>query len=271
MRYRLVTILIFFSLFLVLPGGVQAAPPAETLIVRNVSLNMVVADPSSTVDALDALVKGAGGRVDYRTTYEAYYLGDRYNHGQMTLLIPGGAYETLYSQIKAVGQVVGEENTSSEITAQWVDARSQAAFLQGHVDQLERMLASAASTEEKLRVTNDLKAAREALRQQQAVVQLMEDQAAFVTVKLVLRGVEPLPQPTARPREWDPVIPARQANEARDDFFRFMAEGGIWAGVYCLPLLLICLGPVVIIALLVRFLGRKKSSPLPPPSAEVKP
>ncbi|HPH94643.1 MAG TPA: DUF4349 domain-containing protein [Anaerolineaceae bacterium] len=269
MRRHLISILVLLSLLLALPGAAQAAPPAETLIVRNISLNMVVTDPSSTVDALDALVKGAGGRVDYRTTYEAYYLGDRYNHGQMTLLLPDAAYETLYSQIKAVGQVVGEENTSSEITAQWVDARSQAAFLQGHVDQLERMLASAASTEEKLRVTNDLKDAREALRQQQAVVQSMEDQAAFVTVKLVLRAVEPLPKPTARPREWDPAIPARQASEARDYFFRFMAEGGIWGGVYCLPLLLICLGPVVIIILLVRHFKRKKPGPAAPPEKNV--
>jgi hypothetical protein len=242
-------------------GAAAAGNPAQDrLLIMNVDLSIVVADPQTKMDAISALAKSLGGFVvSMNMSQTLTPNGEKAPEGSISIRIPANQLDGALSQIKTgVVEVQSENRSGQDITQQYTDLQSQLRALQDAETQLEAIMKNATKTEDVLNVFNQLESYRQQIEVIQGQIQYDEQASAYALVNVTL-----IAEKTIQPIQvgsWKPQGVARDAVQALVNFLQGFVNFLIYLVLYILPVLILTLGPIALIIWGIVALVRRRRS-----------
>jgi len=255
-------------------GKINATGAAvqERLVIMNVTLSIVVADPQTKLDAISKMASNLGGFVVSMNMSQVYMQsGDTAPQGSISIRVPAEKLDTALSQIKTDAVDVQSENRSGEdVTAQYVDLQSQLKNLEQAEQDLLAIMDEAKNnpgndsttkTQDVLNVYNQVVSVRGQIEQIKGQMKYFEQSAAYSLISVTLIAEE-----TIKPIEiggWKPEGKVRDAVQKLINFLQGFVTFLIYLVLLVLPILIVIFGPIVLviwgIVALVRRNKKKKA------------
>ena len=242
-------------------GAAPGAPAApDRIVVKTATLSMVVNDPSDAAQRITTLATGMGGFVVSSNTSEASVdaSGNKIMQASLTVRVPSAQLDTALTQIRAMAvEVKNVSVTGQDVTSQYTDLQSQLRNAEDAETQLQHIMDAATKTEDVMAVFNQLTQVQQQVEQLKGQIQYYDESASMSAITMDL-----IPNALNQPIEvggWQPQGVAKDALEALVHAFQGLATGGIWVGLYLLPLALVIGLPLyLVLRLLARRMRRAK-------------
>ena len=221
-------------------GDTLQATTTERLVIKNATLAMVVKDPASVVNNISAMAEAANGFVVNSSTTQVSVdaQGNKILSGQIALRVPAAKLNDVLAQIKALAVTVKSENvTGEDVTAQYVDLQSQLTNLQAEADQLQKIMDSATKTDDVLTVYKELASVQGQIETIKGQMKYYSESAAMSLVTVTLEQ-EYASQPIET-GSWKPQDVLKSISGAWVGTYQVVATLALWAGIYCLPILVV--------------------------------
>ncbi|MGQ9833319.1 MAG: DUF4349 domain-containing protein [Candidatus Villigracilaceae bacterium] len=245
-------------------------PSQERLVIQNVDLTIVVADPKMKVEAVATLANAMGGFVVSSNIYQSQTeIGIPVPEASMTIRVPAEKLEEALTEIKSDAVEVRVENRSGQdVTKEYVDLKSRLRVYEEAEEQLRVILNEKTSPEEVLNVFDQMMHYREQIELVKGEMQYYEESAALSAIHLTM-----IAQEKVKPLEiggWKLEGTTRDAVQTLINFVQGFVRFLIWLVIVILPIGLIILLLLWVlwklIRLVWRFFLRKKT---PPPASPV--
>jgi hypothetical protein len=228
----------------------------EQLIIMNVDLTIVVADPVVKMEAINQLAKTLGGKLVSMNMYQvATNSGEQAPQGSISIRVPAEKLDSALLQIKSDAVDVPNENRSGQdVTSQYVDLRSQLTNLERAEQDLLAIMDQAQNapgndfttrTQDVLNVYNQIVSIRSQIEQIRGQMNYYENSSSTSLISVTL-----VAEKTIQPIEigsWKPEGVARDAIQALVNFLKGFVNFIIWLGLLVLPVLIVILGPLALI------------------------
>lgn len=265
------------------PVVISPGSPSNRKIIKDGELNLVVDEIVRAVDRATKIATDAGG---YVVSSELSSQGDA-RTATVKLGVPSEAFEDVMRQLRGTALKVNwERSTGSDVTSEYVDLQSQLTNLQATQARLREFLKQATTVEEALKVNAELSKIEGEIETIQGRLNYLANRSAYSTVTLYLEQIMPTPTitptpsitptptatPTATPIVWRPNETFHDAGITLQYVLRGIGDVAIWAGVVCVPVLIIAL-IILLPVLWLRRRSRRRARPVvgpvvPPPSAK---
>jgi hypothetical protein len=225
----------------------------ERLIVRNASLDLVVADTEAALEEISDLADALNGYVVESNTY-------KYQEGlqaHVILRIPAEELDAALESIRGLATEVRRENISGQdVTEEYVDLQSRLRHLEAAEAKLMEFLEEAEDTEAALAVYERLEQIQADIEYVKGRMQFLEESAAMATVTLDIT-----PDELAQPIQvggWHPEGTLRDAFQALIRVLQFLVDAAIVIIVLIVPTLAAIALPFVGLFYLVRAIVRRR-------------
>jgi hypothetical protein len=251
----------------------SSAVAQERLISMNVDLSIVVADPQKKMDAINQMAQDLGGYLISMNMSQVYTpSGETAPQGNISIRVPATKLDYALSQTKAgVVEVQSENRSGQDVTAQYVDLKSQLTNLERAEKDLQDIMDEAKNnpgndsttkTQDVLNVYNQIVSIRGQIEQIKGQMKYIEETTSTSAINVTL-----IAEKTIKPIEiggWKPRGVARDAVQALVKFMQGFVDFVIYFVLLVLPILIVVLGPIAlitwgIIALVKRRKARKAS------------
>lgn len=247
-------------------------PSQERLVIQNVDLTIVVADPKMKVESVAALANSMGGFVVSSNIYQSQTEnGLPVPEASMTIRVPAEKLEEALTEIKSDAVEVRVENRSGQdVTKEYVDLKSRLRTYEEAEEQLRVILNEKTSPEEVLNVFNQMMYYREQIELVKGQMQYYEESAALSAIHLTM-----IAQEKVKPLEiggWKLEGTTRDAVQTLINFVQGFVRFLIWVVIVVLPIGLIIFLLLwalwKLIRLVWRFFFPHKKTPPPAPPVE---
>jgi hypothetical protein len=239
-------------------GSLSPINPTTTdqLVIRNADLTIVVADPLKKLEAIARLADSMGGRLVSSNIYQTYTpSGNQVPEGYISIRVPAEKLDTALSQIKSDAVEVRSENqTGQDVTAQYVDLKSQLTNLELAEKDLQAIMDEAknnpnsnvtSKTQDVLAVYNQIVGVRGQIEQIKGQMQYYKDSSDYSLINVSLIAEE-----TIKPiviGGWKPEGTARDAIQALIKFLQGFVDFIITFFLLVLPILIVIFGPIALV------------------------
>lgn len=230
------------------------------LIVRTGQLDLEVADLEAALTAAESAVAAAGG---YVAASERAGDAERAT-AMVTYRIPAERWESTLAALRAVGDTVLAEQTSSEeVTSQVVDLGARLANLRATEVALQAIMTKATKIPDVLEVQAQLTGVRQEIEQLTAQKVSLEARAALATLTVGF-SLPPIVAVTQVREGWDPAAEIDRAAATLVGLGQGLLNAAIWVAIVVLPLALL-VGLVIAVAWLLarRLRPRPAAGPAP--------
>jgi hypothetical protein len=235
-----------------------AAKPPELLIIRTGQLELEVADLATAVQAAATAVSSVGG---YVSGSEESAEGED-ARASVTYRIPADRWDEALSAIRGLATAIRHVQVETEaVTNQVVDLGARIANLRATEAALQKIMNSASSIPDVLKVQDQLTRVRGEIEQLVAQKSQLEERAAFGTLTVVFR-LPAAPAVEEVRRGWDPATDVDRATGTLIGVGQSATSAGIWLAIVVLPLGLATLLAGIIAWRLTRRLGGR-GGPVP--------
>lgn len=227
------------------------------MIVRNATMQIVVADTSKAVEAVTASVEALGG---YVAASHVWREGDLLR-ARISLRVPSEKLSPALTSIRSLARRVEDENLSSDdVTQQYVDLQSRLRNLEATEVELRELLVTVRKNARRaadiLEVHQQLVAIRGEIETTKGRMQHLQRTSAMSAIEL-----DVIPDAATRPvaeGAWQPVAIAKDAGRALVTALRGIATIAIWIVIYIVPILgILALAGAVFVAMARRFRRRE--------------
>ncbi len=134
---------------------------SDRLIIRDLYARIEVENYDETVSKLENIAKAYGGYVQDSSVWEDTYDNEySVKNGEVVLRIPKEHYETVKNGISALGKVYEENESSTDVTAQYVDTEGRLKALRTEQDRLMEILEKCETVEDLITVEERLSEVR---------------------------------------------------------------------------------------------------------------
>lgn len=133
---------------------------SDRMIIKNLSARLEVESFDETVSKLQNIAKAYGGYVQDSYAWEDNYGDYTTKNGNITLRIPKEHYESVKSGIEALGDVKEENETSTDVTSQYVETEGRLTALRTEQDRLLEILGKCETVEDLITVESRLSEVR---------------------------------------------------------------------------------------------------------------
>jgi len=251
------------------------AAAQDRLIVMNVDLSVVVADPQKKMDAINQMAKDLGGYLVSMNMSQVYtQSGETAPQGTISIRVPAVKLDNALNQIKTgVVDVQSENRSGQDVTSQYVDLQSQLTNLEKAEQDLQDIMDEAKNnpgnnsttkTQDVLNVYNQIVAIRGQIEQIKGQMKYIEETTSTSAISVTL-----VAEKTIKPIEiggWKPQGVARDAIQALVKFLQGFVNFVIYLVLLILPILIVVFGPIAlviwgIVALVRRRKARKAAQP----------
>jgi hypothetical protein len=230
--------------------------PAQRLIIRNASLELIVQDAEAVSEQINALVEELDGYVV--SLQLTQYDEDVRVH--MTVRVPAESLTTALTQLRDMALEVRRQNLSGEdVTQEYVDLQSRLRHMEATEARLLTFLEQAEDTEATLAVYTELRRIQEEIERIKGRSQYLEQSSALSNIDIALIP-ESAPQPVEE-TGWRPQGALGDALDALVRTLQFLADAFVWLLVYVLPVFV--LPALVLLWLVRRWFRRWRRSPKP--------
>lgn len=257
-------------------GGDNGDTPALTVpqddrkVVLNADLTIEALEFTKTCDAINAATEAAGGYVagGYFSTPNASAYGGSYTledypytdpyyqsrSADYTIKVPAENYTAFMAELGEAGNVTNRNETSEDITRQYVDVEARLRALRAQEARLLELMESAASLKDLLTVQEQLTEVQYEIEDYTATQKTWDDLVAYSTVTIHVYEVQRITE--NEPDGYGERLGAafRQSWQNFADFFREFSIGF----VYVLPGLIVLLVIVVVVLLILRRVMKKR-------------
>jgi hypothetical protein len=252
-------------------GVASNSPAQDRLVVMNVDLSIVVADPQKKMDTINQMAKDLGGYLVSMNMSQVFTpSGGTAPQGTMSIRIPATKLDNALSQIKAgVVEVRSENRSGQDVTSQYVDLQSQLTNLEKAEQDLQAIMDEAKNnpgndsttkTQDVLNVYNQIVNIRGQIEQIKGQMKYIEESTSTSAINVTL-----IAEKTIKPIEiggWKPRGVARDAAQALVKFLQGFVNFVIYFVLLVLPILIVVFGPIGliiwgIVALVKRSKARK--------------
>ena len=216
---------------------------ADQLVIKNANLSIVVDDPHTAMIKVEGMAIGLGGYVV--NSSESQYstaTGSNYSQVDMTLRVPVAQLDNALAQIRALVKdaktdIVTENITGQDVTGTVVDLQSRLRNYQSAADKLNEFLSQAKSTDDTMKVFNQLMTVQEQIDLLQGQIKYYTESAQFSAIAVSIQAKVAIQPVTVA--GWQPEGIARDAVQALINFAQWLANVLIWFGLFCLPILVV--------------------------------
>lgn len=246
--------------------GYQAQAESR-MIVYTGALSLQVNDTADTINKIGDILKNVNGYIASKSVV-AY--GKDKLRGTVNVRIPAAALDTTLAQIKALGIKVLKENAdSNDVTAEYVDLEARRKNLEAYEVELTKLLETVrertGKAEDILAVYNQLTQVRGEIEQLKGRQNYLQNTSALATYTIELVPVEEVI--VEGTPGWDPGKIFAESLDALVGALQGLATLLIRFTVTVLPILLLCLVPVALFVLIVRwFIKRRQTKKVAPAS-----
>ncbi|MGD0709300.1 MAG: DUF4349 domain-containing protein [Anaerolineaceae bacterium] len=216
---------------------------ADQLVIKNANISIVVDDPHSAMIQVENMTTGLGGYVV--TSSESQYstaAGNDYSQVDITVRVPVGQLDKAMDQIRALvsdpkKDIQNENITGQDVTGTVVDLQSRLRNYQSAADKLNEFLSQAKSTDDTMKVFNQLMTVQEQIDLLQGQIKYYTESAQFSAIAVSIQAKVAIQPVTVA--GWQPQGIARDAVQALINFAQWFASVIIWFGLFCLPILVV--------------------------------
>jgi len=243
-----------------------ASPQAvERVVIKNASLEIIVEDPISSVDAISRMADEMGGFVVSSSIFRTRTArGVEVPEGNITVRVPADRLDEAIDRIKGLvgnpGEDVLNENvTGQDVTREYTDLQSRLRNQENAAEALRKILDDARRTEDVLQVYQELNRVTEQIEVLKGQIRYFDESARLSAISVRVQSKEAIAPISVA--GWTPVGVARDALQALVDALQFLVNASIWLVVFCLPLGLLILVPgFFIFRGFRRYRARKKAA-----------
>lgn len=239
-------------------GDVSAAPGVKPRIIYSADVRLVAEDFAAAQEKLTNLVEEAGG---YVATVREDRTSGSSRYGQWTLRVPVAKFGSFLASLDAIGFVESRNQTSEDVTMEYVDTEARVTNLQRLEERYVTLLADqTGSLEDVLKVEQELARVRGDIEQAQGRLRYLTNKTDFSTVTVTVREEKDYVPPKA------PTFAERAATTWSQSLaaLRRAGEMAALAVVALLPWAVVALVPVLAVAWTVRLAMRRKARPSAP-------
>ncbi len=215
--------------------------PADRKIVRNGSLELLVADVGQTASKIGAIVDGMGGFVEKSAQTNT---GGR--TAEITVRVPAGSLDRLMSEVKKLALNVDRESVEArDVTRDYVDLDARLRNAQAEEAQYLQIMKRAATVKDTLEGAEKLSSVQGRIEQLQGEMKYLMTQIDMSSLQISLRGEA---SATVLGIHWRPL---RQAKLALGEMISGLADWADSVIAFFINLPLIAVWTVSVFALVV--------------------
>jgi hypothetical protein len=229
----------------------QIPAAVERVVIKNASLEIVVQDPITSVDAISRMAEEMGGFVVNSNTYRIRtQRGNEVPEANITVRVPANRLNEAMERIKALvgnpGEDIINENISGQdVTQEYTDLQSRLKNQEDAAAVLRTIMDEAKRTEDVLRVYQELNRVTEQIEVLKGQIKYYEESSRLSAISVRIQSKEAVAPITVA--GWTPVGDARNALQALVDALQYLAKASIWIVIFCVPLGLLLLVPLYFI------------------------
>jgi Tfp pilus assembly protein PilN len=160
------------------PGTDPAVQIAERRVIQNASLTLRVEDVRPATESVRRIAEALGGFVEQLSLSGSADDAD----GFVVIRVPQGEFFTAIERVSALGEVLGENVSSQDVTAQFVDLEAQLRSLTREEGRLLDLLERANTVSEILVVEGELIRIRTQIERLQGSLNFLERRVALATI-----------------------------------------------------------------------------------------
>lgn len=227
--------------------SVPASDSAERKVVTNSNFSLLVKNVTDSITKIKAKVDLVSGYV-INTNISR---GETFESATLTLRVPSNAVEDVTSYLRSISVKVVSENVSgNDITDQYVDIEGRLAELQNVKAKLEQIMNEAKTSDEMLRVFNQVNSINSQIESYKGKLKYMDKSSSTSRLTVVL-STDELSLPYAPAEPWRPEVVFKSAVRSLLGTLQSIGTLIIWAAVYI---------PFFLVLLLIVLIVKKKRS-----------
>lgn len=163
----------------------------EQQLIQTAQLTVEVGDVLAAVREAERMANGAGGRVDGEQVGRND--GDGIRDANLTLRVPGDAYESTLIQLAGLGNLLEQTREARDVTREVVDLESRIATQRESIDRVGAILADATRLADVMTIEGELTRRQADLESMLAQQQALSEQVDLTTIRatFVAPGEEP--------------------------------------------------------------------------------
>jgi hypothetical protein len=244
----------------------QTGEPAERLVIKNATLEIVVDAPEKSMEAIGQLAESFGGYVVSANLSQTFLAdGREVPQASITVRVPAERLDEALARIEEESDrlPLNKNIQSQDITSDYTDLQSRLRNLEAAEEQLMEIMGSATRTEDVLNVFNQLTSVREQIEIVKGQIQYYDQSVALSAISVVLIANEAV-QPISI-GGWEPVGVVKDAVEALIQGLQVLVSALIWIGLFVLPILVVIILPIyIVVRLVIRARKQRKERSAPP-------
>ena len=165
-------------------------PDSGRKVIRTANIGIVVADVPTSVKAIRGIVDTIAGAFVSHTEIGG---NEPYRISSITLRVPAERFDETIERVRGHGrEVVNEDVTGQDVTAQFTDIESRMRNAQATEKQLLEIMATSKTVLDTLEVQREVAKVREQVEMFQGQLNVLADQAALSTITVNLHPVPDL-------------------------------------------------------------------------------
>lgn len=164
------------------PSGkpLPEAPPLNRLVVKNADISVKVEDARKALTDVEALAKQLGGYVE-GGNLSAPEDGDA--TASATLRVPFQSYESAMKSLREMGEVLSENSSAADVTAQHADAEGRVKALRAEEQSYLTMLRGAKTTGQIMEIKDRLGQVRQEIASYESQRKALSSASALSTIR----------------------------------------------------------------------------------------
>lgn len=196
-----------------------ASLATERMVIQNVDMSIVVADPKARMDEIADMAVRMGGFVVSSNLYRSTYGPNQIEapEGSITIRVPAERLDEALEKIKAdVVEVTYENRSGQDVTSQYVDLKSRLAAKEKAAQDLLRIMDKAEKADDVLAIYMQVQNIQTEIESLKGQIQYYEESAALSAISIRLVAEE-----TVKPIEIGGWKLQGTANDAVQDLIHF--------------------------------------------------
>ena len=173
--------------------GSHDSVTAGRKLIRNVNMSVETEEFNELVSTVEQKVDALGGYIENMNVYNGSSLyGDTNKNASMTIRIPKDKLDELVTQMAEVSNVIRRDESTQDVTMQYVDLESHKKALMTEQERLLELLGQAESMEDIIAIEERLSQVRYELESMESQLRTYDNLVDFSTVYLSITEVERL-------------------------------------------------------------------------------
>ena len=238
-----------------IPDGVNIDPSAGRLLIRTVSVTAETTNYLQVSQELENQVKAAGGYIEYSSMSGTGKDRDL-RTGTYTVRVPADKLDSIISSVGNSCTVTSSNESSSDVTLEYVDTKSRVEALRVEYNQLMELLDQAQDLDTIIILQNRLTDVRYEIERSESRIRVLENQVQYATLNLTLREVlEEKEVVEAHVVTYGEKV-SKQFEEMKENTVEFFQDLGLWI-ISIIPGL-VFMAIIAAVVLIIVFSARSK-------------